>query len=389
MKLVGGGSLVRRRHGFEAWRVLKDEYKGKCGNRMAALLKGILNPRPRWEKMYSEGRDAVKNCRRRRSQVATVMEHAPVAYRGLLKMVPLANRAHVRELSLTQRTCDDLGLQVAHDTSAPMDIGQAKGVKGKAKKGKKGKRKGKDKDEKDNGKAKGCAQMTLTLLAGVGTLASGDTKAQEGRVQEAEERPRRQTSGLNGSSGRDGEPDPIWRGRFILGAYARILVGSGADHHVCPTNFASPTPLKTTKNSSLCGAQGHMIEAHGTKTVYMRLGRQGQCVDAEFRVTNVKSPILSMKKLVKQGYQFEAGPTGCKMSKGDRSLTWDVVKNSLWVDVRAYTTAEGARNADARLVAPVVSELPVEPSSSSGPTTQSFQTARAPRGSSGEYLDKS
>ena len=38
----------------------------------------------------------------------------------------------------------------------------------------------------------------------------------------------------------------------------------------------------------------------------------------------------------------------------------DVVKNSLWVDVRAYTTAEVARNADARLVAPVVSELFVE-----------------------------
>ena len=61
------------------------------------------------------------------------MELAPAAYRDLLKMVPMANRethrtlrAHVRELSLTQRTCDDLGLQVAHDTSAPMDIGKAR-----------------------------------------------------------------------------------------------------------------------------------------------------------------------------------------------------------------------------------------------------------------------
>ena len=35
-------------------------------------------------------------------------------------------------------------------------------------------------------------------------------------------------------------------------------------------------------------------------------------------------------------------------------MTLDVVKDSLWVDVKAYTTAEGARNADARRVAQVV-----------------------------------
>ena len=42
----------------------------------------------------------------------------------------------------------------------------------------------------------------------------------------------------------------------------------------------------------LCEAQGHVIEAHGTRTVYMRLGPEGQGVGAEFRVTNMKSPIL-------------------------------------------------------------------------------------------------
>ena len=68
------------------------------------------------------------------------------------------------------------------------------------------------------------------------------------------------------------------------------------------------------------------------------------------------------------------------MSNGDRSVALDVVKNSLCVDVRAYTTAEGARNADARAVAPVVSELSVGPSSLLSPTTPSFRTARALRG---------
>ena len=102
-------SLVPESHGFEAWRVLKDEYEGKGGNRMAALLRGILNPRARWENMHSEGRDLgeiLASCEKdvtqyrvaagtaldQAVQVSTVMEHAPAAYRDLLKVVPLANR---------------------------------------------------------------------------------------------------------------------------------------------------------------------------------------------------------------------------------------------------------------------------------------------------------
>ena len=50
---------------------------------------------------------------------------------------------------------------------------------------------------------------------------------------------------------------------------------------------------------------------------------------------------------------------------------------------------EGARNADARLVAPVVNGLPEELPSSSSPTIPRFGTARAPRGSSAGYLDSS
>ena len=75
---------------------------------------------------------------------------------------------------------------------------------------------------------------------------------------------------------------------------------------------------------------------------------------ADFSVANVKSPILSMEKVVKQGDKFEAGSIWCNMSRGNRSVTLDVVKNSLWMDAAAYRTAEGALKADARFVAPVV-----------------------------------
>ena len=37
-------SPVPRRHGLEAWRVFVDEYEEEGGNRMAALLRSILNP---------------------------------------------------------------------------------------------------------------------------------------------------------------------------------------------------------------------------------------------------------------------------------------------------------------------------------------------------------
>ena len=112
---------------------------------------------------------------------------------------------------------------------------------------------------------------------------------------------------------------------------ARILVDSGADEHVCLTSFTTATLLGRAKGGTLYDAQGHKIEACGTRTVYTRLGPEGQSVGEEFRVANVRTPIHSMEKLVKQGNRFEARPTGCKISKGDRSVTLDVVKNSVWV----------------------------------------------------------
>ena len=83
-------------------------------------LRGIFNPRARCEKMHSEGRDLrdiFASCERdvaqhriatgadfqKPVQVASVVEHAPAAYRDLLKGVPLENResyqgrAYVRE----------------------------------------------------------------------------------------------------------------------------------------------------------------------------------------------------------------------------------------------------------------------------------------------------
>ena len=105
-KVLSLVSLVFGRHGLEAWQVLKEECEGKVGFR-AALLRGILNPSARLGKMHSEGHDlgdilasfeedvakyqVVEGADLQQAvQVATVMEHAPAAYRDLLEVVPLA-----------------------------------------------------------------------------------------------------------------------------------------------------------------------------------------------------------------------------------------------------------------------------------------------------------
>ena len=86
------------------------------------------------------------------------------------------------------------------------------------------------------------------------------------------------------------------------GRNARILVDSGADENVCPTDFASATPLGPTQGTMLYVAKGHVIEAHGKRTVYIRLLLQGQRVGAELSVTNVKS-IFSIGEVDQAGRQ--------------------------------------------------------------------------------------
>ena len=63
-KALGIVQLVGKGDGLEAWRQLKLEYEGKSGNRQAALLRGILNPRAGWEADAREGRSVVESLNR-------------------------------------------------------------------------------------------------------------------------------------------------------------------------------------------------------------------------------------------------------------------------------------------------------------------------------------
>ena len=63
-KALGIVQLVNKGEGLEAWRQLKLEYEGKSGNRQAALLRGILNPRAAWEADTRDGRSVVESLNR-------------------------------------------------------------------------------------------------------------------------------------------------------------------------------------------------------------------------------------------------------------------------------------------------------------------------------------
>ena len=63
-KAIGIVQLVNKGEGLEAWRQLKLEYEGKSGNRQAALLRVILNPRAAWETDTRDGRSVVESLNR-------------------------------------------------------------------------------------------------------------------------------------------------------------------------------------------------------------------------------------------------------------------------------------------------------------------------------------
>ena len=438
-------TLVPRRHGLEAWRVLKGEYEGRGGNRVAALLRGVLNPKARWEKMHVEGKDifdmltawekdvaqyrmASGSELQQEVQVATVLEHAPATYRDVLKIVPMgarqtypALRAYLREWCLSQRGYDDLGMK----TGSPMDVGQ---VKGKGKKGKGDKDKGKGKGDKGKTK-KGGGKHDATKPAADQYFAgecgycgrwghkradckkrARDTAGKPGGGQTAAVAADEETSSFTTSSTRqvttsyvEEQADAdisLWI--FAVASVgdrardpARILVDSGADEHVCPWDYAGGAVTGPALGGKLFDAQGGEIERGGTRRVYLRLGPEEKLVMVDFKVASVNCPILSLGKLLRQGYHVDAGPSHSSLKKGDEQVTMAVHRNSLWVDGIPFSTLDGAMSRDLAMVAPVAAEQPqpAQPEQpqpmEEEPRTESWRpskTARPARGSPLTYL---
>ena len=122
-------ALVASKNGAEAWRRLKAEYEGHGGARIAAMLRGILNPRSRWSRMHSEGRDlnellqawdrdiaqyrlASNSALADDVMVATLFEHLPGAYTGHAAAGAHGKSRYVRERTLLPTGVDAGGAQL-------------------------------------------------------------------------------------------------------------------------------------------------------------------------------------------------------------------------------------------------------------------------------------
>ena len=96
---------------------------------------------------------------------------------------------------------------------------------------------------------------------------------------------------------------------------------SGSDEHLCTPKFADS--IYTSRDHSpfrLKDVQQNDLVISGQKTVPMLVGPTGgkHAMDATatFRVAEVRDNILSLGKLVREGFSFTLGPRGCSMEKG-------------------------------------------------------------------------
>ena len=151
-KALGIVQLVNKGEGLEAWRQLKLEYEGKSGNRQAALLREILNPRAACEAGTRDGRSVVESLDRWEKTVglvdisdgilpATVLEHSPEGCQNILKQAPSnvrasysALRGRLREYAETMRryggSSGSSSFQTQCTGPVPMEVDQSRAVSG-------------------------------------------------------------------------------------------------------------------------------------------------------------------------------------------------------------------------------------------------------------------
>ena len=212
-KALGIVTLVQRRYGPEAWRLLKAEYEGRQGSHVAAMLRGILNPSLKWQRDHGEGKDLIevltgweRDVARYRVAsgeditdnvlIATVLEHVPAVYREGLRMIPQHNRdtyaslrSYIREWCVAQRTYDPMGNQASSAARpVPMEVDAIKGGKSYGKMGNhggkdKGKSKSHGKGEDHHNHGKGKTGKHGKAAKGDNAKQGTDTAAVPGRVR--------------------------------------------------------------------------------------------------------------------------------------------------------------------------------------------------------------
>ena len=295
--------------GLEAWRQLKLEYEGKSGNRQAALLRGIVNPRAAWEADTRDGRSVVESLNRWEKTiglyrtasgvdisdgilVVTVLEHWPESHQYILKQAPSnvrascsAMRGWLREYAETLRRYDGTSGSSSHQTPSTglvqwMSIRPVQCLNSRLAKTGKGNRRERARARMARAKAR-ARKVTRARIRSryrnmsnskdtVGIATNGGHKPVDCRKRIAETKSK---GGAAAACADDGDvaavmevddvmmttgDDETSTGRCfaltsmcaVVGSTGSLLLDCGSDEHLCTPKFADLIP--TSRDHSRC-----------------------------------------------------------------------------------------------------------------------------------------
>ena len=88
------------------------------------------------------------------------------------------------------------------------------------------------------------------------------------------------------------------------GSASTLLVDSGVDVHICHPDFAKEFPLKKSAGVTLRDVQGNPLSHHGTRYVNLSVGTRGQRANIDFQIADKSVNMLSLGKLLRNGFVF-------------------------------------------------------------------------------------
>ena len=83
-----------------------------------------------------------------------------------------------------------------------------------------------------------------------------------------------------------------------------LFVDSGADDHMCHPDFAKEFQFKKSAGLRLRDVQGNPLSHHGTRHVNLSVERRGQRANIDFQIADISDNILSLEKLLRNGFVF-------------------------------------------------------------------------------------
>ena len=254
-------------------------------------------------------------------RVATIMDHAPDVVKSMLRLSLLEQRRSVDALKLWIRE-SSYATPGLFQGSMPMQAGAVSdGGKGKN---------GKSKSTGDKGKGKTRAVMEIRPRDGTtGTVVSnkrnsratvhiarsGATNAQNRKLVQwlAFKSLNLKLAVLRQQKRSDADSDgaDLDTSSWCFAALnnprspaGTLLVDSGADDHMCHPDFAKEFPLKKSMGLTLSDVQGIPLSHHGTRHVNLSVVTGGQRANIDFQIADISDNILSLGKLLRNGFVF-------------------------------------------------------------------------------------